>query len=87
MLGIGDKELLHYAFRNDLIVLTFDKDFGQLVFKEKIDAKGIILLRFSPSSPTKIKAMIRQILLDDEFDPQGKFVVVHETHLRIVDLS
>ena len=86
MRGIADKELLDYAFTNNFIVLTFDKDFGQLIFKEKIETKGIILLRFSPSSPSKIKAMIKQILLDKEFNPQGKFTVVHETHLRIIGL-
>jgi len=86
MRGIPDIELLSYTFSNNFILLTFDKDFGQLVFKEKVKSKGIVLLRFSPTSPARIKLLIKKILEDKEFDPQGKFVVVHERHMRIVDL-
>ncbi len=84
--GMLDKNVMKYAFEKKLIILTFDKDFGQLVFKEELQSKGIVLLRFLPTSPTRIKAIIREILDDQEFNPIGKFVVVHETHMRIVDL-
>ncbi|MHA1367468.1 MAG: DUF5615 family PIN-like protein [Candidatus Heimdallarchaeota archaeon] len=84
--GIPDIELLNYAFSNNFILLTFDKDFGQLIFRDGVKAIGIVLLRFSPTSPTRIKMIIKKILEDKEFKPQGKFVVVHETHMRIVDL-
>jgi len=40
MRGISDKKL-SYSFSKNLILITFDKDFGQLVFKEKVNAKGI----------------------------------------------
>ncbi|MFX1520140.1 MAG: hypothetical protein ACFFCD_09505 [Promethearchaeota archaeon] len=30
--------------------MTFDKDFGKLVFKQKELVKGVILLRFPPMS-------------------------------------
>ena len=84
--GMLDKKMMNYAFEKDLIILTFDKDFGQLVFKEKMQAIGIVLLRFLPTSPKRIKTIIREILADKEFNPIGKFVVVHDTHMRIVDL-
>jgi len=86
LLGMKDKELINYAREKEFILLTFDKDFGQLVFKEKVKSQGIILLRFPPISPTKIKSIIKEILTDKGFDPNGKFVVVHETHMRIVAL-
>lgn len=30
--------------------------------------------------------MIKELLKDEEFNPKGKFVVVHETHIRIAEL-
>ena len=84
--GMSDREIMDYALMKDLVVLTFDKDFGQLVFKERMQTKGIVLLRFPPTSPAKIKAIIKEVLEDKEFNPLGKFVVIHDTHMRIVDL-
>ncbi len=86
MCGMLDKKVMKYAFEKDLVIITFDKDFGQLVFKEGLESKGIVLLRFPPTSPAKVKAFIREILEDKEFNPIGKFTVVHETHMRIVEL-
>ena len=77
---------MKYDFEKGLVIITFDKDFGQLIFKEKIKSKGIILLRFHPTSPMKIKTIIKKILEDKEFIPLEKFVVIHEKHMRIVDL-
>ncbi|HUU78738.1 MAG TPA: DUF5615 family PIN-like protein [candidate division Zixibacteria bacterium] len=84
--GMQDKNVIKYAFQKKLIILTFDKDFGQLVFKEKLQVIGIVLLRFPPTSPLRIKSLLREILDDEDFNPLGKFVVVHETHMRIVEL-
>ena len=38
--GTQDKVLLQYAWDNSLVVLTKDKDFGELVFKARIPSKG-----------------------------------------------
>ena len=84
--GMSDKELLELANKTGQVLITFDKDFGQLVFKEKIQSKGIVLLRFAPTSLSKIKSIIKKILEEKDFNPLGKFVVIHETHMRLVDL-
>ncbi len=85
--GMTDIEIMKFAFDKELVIITFDKDFGQLIFKEKVKSKGIILLRIPPTSPDKIKSFIKQILEDKEFNPLEKFVVIYEKHMRIVDLS
>ncbi len=84
--GMNDKEVMKYAFEKGLVIITFDKDFGQLIFKEKVNSKGIILLRVTSTSPKKIKSIIKKILEDKGFIPLEKFVVIHEKHMRIVDL-
>lgn len=60
--GLADEEVLDLANKNGRIVITFDKDFGQLIFKEKRKTKGLILLRFNPKSPQQIAKRIQQVL-------------------------
>ena len=40
--------------------MTFDKNFGELIVREKIKVKGLILLRFTPKSPKQIARKIWQ---------------------------
>ena len=41
----SDKDILAYAVHEDRIVVTNDKDFGDLVFLAHLEHRGIILLR------------------------------------------
>jgi len=43
--GISDEEVLQNAFAEGRILLTEDKDFGELVYRLKKPAYGIILIR------------------------------------------
>ena len=60
--GLSDEEVLDLANKNDRIIITFDRDFGQLIFKHKRKTKGLILLRFNPDSPQQIAKRILQTL-------------------------
>jgi predicted nuclease of predicted toxin-antitoxin system len=61
-LGLADTEILELANIEGRIVITFDKDFGQLIFKEKRKTKGLMLLRFIPKSSEQIVSRIKQVL-------------------------
>ena len=84
--GMKDIEILKLAYENDQVIITFDKDFGQLVFKDEERTKGVILLRFIPSSPAKITTILKEVLNKPDFNPYKKFTVIHEKHIRMVDL-
>lgn len=45
--GINDKEVLRIAFEKDSLLITEDKDFGELAFRLKFKHKGILLIRLS----------------------------------------
>ncbi len=58
--GVRDAEVLARAQREDRIVLTFDKDFGELAFRSRLPASSGMILhrgadrwlsRFSSMSP------------------------------------
>lgn len=56
--GIEDFAVLELAISINAVVVTSDKDFGELVFKEGYPHTGVILLRLKDqSSENKIKAL------------------------------
>ena len=55
--GISDHDVLNLANHEEAILLTADKDFGELVFRQGKAVPGTVLVRLAGSSPA-IKAEI-----------------------------
>lgn len=49
--GIKDDEVLRQANREKAILLTADKDFGELIFRQGRISQGVILVRLKGLSP------------------------------------
>lgn len=49
--SISDEDVLHIALHHDAILITEDKDFGELVFRLRLPNNGVILLRLSGYKP------------------------------------
>ncbi len=78
-----DEEILAFAAKSDHIIVTFDKDFGELIFHKKYPIpKGVILLRFPPKSPKYILKKIRELLTDPDLDFENHFASVSEYEIR-----
>jgi predicted nuclease of predicted toxin-antitoxin system len=43
--GADDRKVIEKAYEQNRILITNDKDFGELIFREKKPHKGVILLR------------------------------------------
>ena len=80
--GLCDSEILDLANKNGRIVVTFDKDFGQLIFKEKRKTKGLMLLRFIPKSPQQIAKRIQQALAAN-ITMENCVVTVKKDNIRV----
>ena len=74
--------ILAWAARDDRVLLTADKGFGDPVFRDRHAHRGIILLRLEDESPTNIIRVLTDLLdqYGDEIDHH--FVVVTETSVR-----
>lgn len=82
--GIPDEVVLDYARRHDALLLTADKDFGELVFRQHLlHGGGIMLLRLA-GLPPSVKAETVSMALA-RFGPElrGKFCVLSERAFRI----
>jgi predicted nuclease of predicted toxin-antitoxin system len=85
-LGLSDREALDLANRQGRVIITFDTDFGKLVFKEKLKVKGIVLLRFIPKSPQQILKRIEYIITAG-IPIENSFLVVREDSVRVIPMK
>src|SRR2546426_7122159 len=84
--GSSDEHVLRFAQMEGRLILTFDKDFGELAFRFGLPAEcGIILFRVVPSSPDRI-ATIAAAALKSVTDFRGHFAVVEENRIRLTPL-
>ena len=85
--GISDPEVLSRAQAENRILLTFDKDFGELAFRSNLPASvGIILFRIkAPSGSVVAEKVAKVISLRDDW--YGHFTVVEEDKIRMRELK
>jgi len=81
--GIRDDEILTIAVKEKRILVTNDKDFGDLVFRGQRTHEGVILLRQSDPRPEAMIHAMRQLLADYAHQIEKAFVVVTDTAVRI----
>jgi predicted nuclease of predicted toxin-antitoxin system len=85
--GSTDIEVMALGHREERILITSDKDFGELAFCTKQPpARGIILFRVPMISSAYIaKALVKVIGSRDDWE--GHFAVVEEDRIRIKPLK
>lgn len=72
---MADTEIIELASREDAIIISMDKDFGELIFKNKIQHKGILLLRLEDAVAEEKLAVIQNIFPEHLSDIKNKFAV------------
>ncbi len=85
--GSSDNQVLKQAFTEKRILITEDKDFGELVYRLKKPVFGIILLRFNPLKRTEKIDRIKELLDHYSSKLNGHFTVVDIEKFRIRPLQ
>lgn len=84
--GSSDEGVIHRASAEGRVLITFDKDFGELAFRSGLfSPSGVILFRISQDSPSHV-ARVSAAVLERPINWAGKFSVVQESGIRIVSL-
>jgi predicted nuclease of predicted toxin-antitoxin system len=82
-IGSADDEILQIAVEQKAVILTYDTDFGELVFRFSLKSYGVILLRLSGLSlAEKIDKTILAIR-EHEAELENAFTVISENSVRI----
>ncbi|MBI2566164.1 MAG: DUF5615 family PIN-like protein [Candidatus Schekmanbacteria bacterium] len=81
--GIGDEEVLRQANARSALLITTDKDFGDLVFRQRLSHSGVVLLRLS-GLPNAAKAgLVAAVFREHAAEVLGAFSVVSPRQVRI----
>jgi predicted nuclease of predicted toxin-antitoxin system len=78
--------VLEAANKQNRILITFDSDFGELIFKQKLKARGVILLKFAPKSTQQIVDTTLNVL-KTQAKIEGHFLIVKEKKIRVLRLK
>jgi predicted nuclease of predicted toxin-antitoxin system len=85
--GVSDPDVIDLALREKRLLLTEDKDFGDLVFRREHAVPGVVLMRITPENPG-LKAM-RLAAAIDRYGEElfGRYMVIDEVRFRSRRLS
>ncbi|MFZ4657339.1 MAG: DUF5615 family PIN-like protein [Caldilineaceae bacterium] len=84
--GSKDPAILARAQTEKRLILTLDKDFGELAFRTRLPAEsGIILCRLHGLPPTRVIAIVLAAL-HSRSDWAGRFTVITEQRIRVIIL-
>lgn len=70
------------AWEDDRLIVTFDSDYGDMVFVKGLKTKGIIYLRFKNFDPQFPGSYLQELLSKSEYKFEGYFTVIDEHKIR-----
>jgi predicted nuclease of predicted toxin-antitoxin system len=80
--GMTDDEILTMAFAENRILITNDRDFGEMIFRERRAHQGVIFLRLDDERATNKIEVLRRLLQSYSEKLPKEFVVATETKVR-----
>jgi predicted nuclease of predicted toxin-antitoxin system len=79
---MSDSAILRLAATDSRVVLTADKDFGELCFRRLIVCSGVVLLRLGAAAESERVETFRQFWPLIEANATGNFHVVTDSGIR-----
>jgi predicted nuclease of predicted toxin-antitoxin system len=82
MPSVSDKEVLEYARREQRWIVTFDRDYGDLIFREGLlPPPAILFFRQEPYPPDRPADLVLAMLTEPQ-QAEGCMVVISERNIR-----
>jgi predicted nuclease of predicted toxin-antitoxin system len=84
--GISDDVVIAKAYDEERILVTVDKDFGEMIYRRRARHRGIVLLRLDDERST-MKIVVLERLLNQYADRiPNQFIVVSEDQIRFAKI-
>lgn len=81
--GITDREVIELANKDNRTILTFDADYGELIFKHGLKPnKGVIFLKLLEFTAVEPGQIIHQLVLLPDFSTDNTLTVLHKDGIR-----
>jgi len=82
--GISDEEILWKANEHLSLLVTADKDFGEMVFRQNLlSAGGVVLIRLAGLSPKRKAEVVSRVFRDRGTDLRQAFSVISPGRIRV----
>ena len=79
----SDKDVLQFAEKEDRVLITNDKDFGELIFRLGRPSSGIVFLRLKKDSPQNRQKYVDNIIGHYGSQLRNNFIVVTDNQVRV----
>lgn len=81
--GSKDYDVLRRANVETRVILTFDRDYGELIYKHKLfTPAGVVYFRFDPATPEEPGKILLTILDNSKISIVGEFTVAEKSRIR-----
>ena len=81
--GAKDQDILEQTNKESRIILTFDKDYGEMVFRHGLEVtSGVVYFRLFSFSPDEPAVILLRILEEENISIPGKFTIVEKGRVR-----
>jgi len=81
--GLEDDTLIQKAFQEVWVLITNDKDFGEMIFRQGLPHHGVIFLRLDDERAASKIITLAKLLTEYADRIENHFVVVNEDNVRI----
>ena len=81
-MGISEEEVMKTSIKEQRIIITFDSDYGELVFKYGYKPVGVIFLRIKEFSPDFPAQLLGKLVIEEKLEVEGRFTVIDENQIR-----
>ncbi len=81
--GTSDQEVLAAANEAQSLLLTCDKDFGELVYRQRLTNSGVVLVRLEGLTAASKASIVSDAMMNHGSEMKEAFTVVSPGLLRI----
>jgi predicted nuclease of predicted toxin-antitoxin system len=86
MRGATDVAVLATALLGGRVLITEDKDFGEIVFAARKPAVGVLLLRYPSSARSEMASVVLEVVTARSAELTGAFTVIGPAGVRTTPL-
>ena len=81
--GILDSEVIEFAIKEQRTILTFDRDYGELIFKKGFKPQaGVIYLRWDNFQPDQPGEYLKDLFTSEKISFENMLTVISTENIR-----
>jgi predicted nuclease of predicted toxin-antitoxin system len=84
--GISDRQVVDIVKSHEGLLITEDKDFGELIFAHGFTRVSVIFLRYDQPQYHQIEKSLLKCVKDHFDNPTKKFIIISKTKIREISL-